>query len=98
MKIEKYHITEVEELPEHKDLLPGYFFYSKEYKCVKFLCPCGCGIEVYLPVMDFGPEKEQDRVWRFRIDPNGPTLSPSIQQTGHCQSHYHIDNGLVKWA
>lgn len=97
-RIERYVTVNVGDMPEHIDMKRGEFYYSAEWKCVKFHCPCGCGIEVYLPISTDQAEADAtQRCWFFKED-NGPYLSPSIQQTGHCGSHYHIEHGIVRWS
>ena len=63
---------------------------------VMFGCPCGCGHEVYICVTDCGGDR---RHWDLTVDDEmRPTLSPSLQLTGGCQSHFFIRNGKVEWA
>lgn len=94
-KIDKYALVELESFPDFNEQKLGDFLFSKEFQCVRFHCPCGCGIQVYLRVSDNPNKQKEDRVWRF--DASTCTLSPSIQQIGHCQSHYHIENAATRW-
>jgi len=79
--------------PDPSDLKPGDFWLMEEEDgsvvAVDFLCPCGCGAECYTPVVP----KDQPRnrqTWEYEP---GPTLTPSIQFTGGCRSHFNITNG-----
>ena len=66
-------------------------------RMVLYWCPCGCGAPHGHVVNQL--ECGQGPVWDFSMDAeNRPTLSPSIQVIGGCQSHYFIRNGKVEWA
>ena len=68
-----------------------------------YICPCGCGKEVDLPV----PSLESDREWRrvrcypsWKLDLDGKgivTVSPSINDL-HCGAHYFIEFNKVRWC
>lgn len=102
MKIDKYNLVEFTTyFDKFADQKPGDMFYSKDIECVRFHCPCGCGQQVYLRVV---PMSERDT--QKANDPEAPlwgfdyltvTLAPSIQQTGGCASHYHIQNSKTVW-
>lgn len=61
--------------------------------CVNFLCPCGCGSECYTPIAP----PQNNRRWDATLIDNKLTLSPSIQYTGGCKSHFNIEDNNVKW-
>lgn len=58
---------------------------------VDFLCPCGCGDSIYLPVCVGTKEKYK---WGFSP---GPHLTPSVRRLNACKSHFNVEaNGVVK--
>lgn len=65
--------------------------------CASYICPCGCGREVYLPLR---PKENGHPSWEYEIHlDNTVSFTPSILgKQGTCQSHYFIKNGLVQWA
>ena len=93
-KIDSYRLVELpDDLGDFNNQKVGEMLFSKEYECVRFHCPCGCGIQVYLPVT---LDVKKDHAWLFNKE--SVTISPSIQQNGHCLSHYHIQNGKTVWS
>ena len=64
-------------------------------QAVAFMCPCGCGIEICLPVDGSRVETK----WSLSIeDDNTPTITPSVAMRGGCISHYFITRGEVRWC
>lgn len=64
-----------------------------------FLCPCGCGKEVYLPCRAPGTPHGLGSEWELTLhDDNTVTLHPSILDRGTCQSHYWIKRNQVEWC
>lgn len=62
--------------------------------CVILKCPCKCGENIQLNLLDEGYPK-----WRITRDKrNRITIFPSIRRTWLCKSHFHIRNGRVYWA
>jgi Family of unknown function (DUF6527) len=59
-----------------------------------FACPCGCGDVIELTMIKtFSPR------WNISIEDNGVvTLTPSINRSVGCKSHFFITRGLVKWC
>lgn len=84
----RYSLVEVERFPDRIE--PGKLYWSKEFEISAHLCACGCGDVVYLPV---GPVD-----YSITLDPNGPTLRPSVGNWNVCNAHYLITNGAVQWA
>lgn len=63
-----------------------------------FSCPCEqkCG-NVNLPIE--WPGHNGEGPWQASFDIDGRlTLSPSIQMTSGCNSHFHIRDGKVEWC
>ena len=84
----RYRLVEVEELPE--TLEPGALYWSREYEISAHLCACGCGDVIYLPI---GPVD-----YSISLDPEGPTMRPSVGNWNVCNAHYWITDGEVSWA
>lgn len=101
-RIGTYTLVEIPDdmgpFPEQKS---GDLLYSKEYQSVRFHCPCGCGEQIYLrvcPMSERDTEKTNNPeapIWGF--EPSTITISPSIQNLFGCRSHFHVQNGGVKW-
>lgn len=53
-------------------------------------CACGCGEEVATPI-----EKDQQKL---AYDGEAISLSPSINWSYQCKSHYFIRENNVEWA
>jgi len=54
-----------------------------------FRCPCGCGLESWLPV-----NREGDTVhWKWDGNIEAPTLTPSILNFYSCQWHGYLTAG-----
>lgn len=81
-------------IPEKKDLESGKLYISEDYGATSHLCPCGCDLEVHVPIRPFWPDG-----WNY-INNNGViTLLPSIGNWQFpCRSHYYITNNEVIWA
>jgi hypothetical protein len=84
----RYKLVEVERFPEKIEAWNLY--WSKEFEMSAHLCACGCGDRIYLPV---GPVD-----YSITLDPNGPTLRPSVGNWNVCNAHYLITDGAVQWA
>lgn len=67
---------------------------------VHYLCPCGCGTEIFLPCYTPEEPRTTEPKWGLLLVPesNLVTLTPSIHDKGPCQSHYHIEQGRVRWC
>ena len=59
-----------------------------------FKCPCGCRTDIYLNLL-----KDSSPRWRFEINTKKEiSISPSINRTVGCRSHFFIQNSRVAWA
>lgn len=67
---------------------------------VHYLCPCGCGKEIFLPCHTPEEPRKTEPKWGLKLtgEQNLVTLHPSIQDNGPCRSHYHIRDGKVEWC
>lgn len=61
---------------------------------VGMTCPCGCGENVELLLL----EEARPR-WNLLVDAQGrPTLQPSVWRRDGCRSHYFVRSGKVIWV
>lgn len=73
-------------LPDQLD--KDTIYVEDETFAVHFICPCGCGDEIHLPIME----------GHWRLNRETVSLEPSILRTVGCKSHFFIRNGEVVWA
>lgn len=78
-----------------KDLKPGASVWLRDAvreqpAVLVFVCPCGCGATVRIPVKPFDPMG-----WTWDGNLERPTLSPSIQRTTGCRWHGWLRNGVL---
>lgn len=52
-------------------------------------CPCGCGAYIELPTVGDSPK------WSYTVANDKISITPSIQRTVGCMSHFTITNGNV---
>ena len=84
----RLHPVFVESIPE--TLKTGELYIAMEKAASMHLCPCGCGLEVALPIAPDG--------WVLKYDGIGITLRPSVgAPPEECASHYYIDANTVTW-
>ncbi|MBR09449.1 MAG: hypothetical protein CMP48_17410 [Rickettsiales bacterium] len=57
-----------------------------------FLCPCGCGDELRLNMME-----EEYPCWSLKIEGKLIDVFPSINRVRGCKSHFWIKKSKVKW-
>jgi hypothetical protein len=61
---------------------------------VGFRCPCGCGKNLELMLVD-----EAKPNWSISIDAKQrPTLRPSVHLTTGCKSHFWVKTGKIIWC
>jgi hypothetical protein len=58
--------------------------------CVALMCPCGCGDMIQCSTM----EGIRPR-WTVTVSGISPTITPSINRTAGCRSHFCITDGKV---
>jgi hypothetical protein len=62
--------------------------------CVGMRCPCGCGTNIELLVID-----EAKPRWDIEIDGRQrPTLTPSVWVQRGCRSHFFVRSGRIVWC
>lgn len=64
----------------------GIVYVDDEDKVATFKCPCGCGDVIALNLI---PNTKPS--WSV----SGNTITPSINRTARCKSHFSITNGKV---
>ena len=91
---ERFTLAVCDDLPEAFRARTIYAIgESGTYWQAAFLCPCGCGSLIQLPLTpDARPR------WLLSIADGNPTLKPSVWRTVGCKSHFFIRGGHVHWA
>jgi len=57
-------------------------------------CPCGCGDILQLSLLPEGRPR-----WRVHEDRRGiASLSPSVNRTVGCRSHFSLRDGRIEWC
>lgn len=58
-----------------------------------FNCPCGCGDLIQLNLLEGG-----ENIWRIASrNSKKISITPSINRTMGCKSHFTVTNGKVRW-
>lgn len=92
------------------DLLPGmsmktlhprafYIENTEAGPClVRFLCPCGCGSELDLP-LEGGPPRPGRDTWQLERHSGAyVSLTPSVHIQGACGAHFNLKNNEIEWC
>lgn len=70
-------------------------YYKKLLFGVKYMCPCGCGVEMWLRVNGYSI----GNIWDLTFEENDTiSLSPSVRHLYDCKSHYWIRKNKVIWC
>lgn len=91
----RYQTVLVAELP---DRLAARTIYavgdSGQYWLAAMRCPCECGDIIQLAMLHGQRPRWSlsDRNLRF------PTLTPSVDRTVRCRSHFFLRNGRISWC
>ena len=89
MKLRQVSPEFVDEMP--RELEPGKLYVCCQYRAVKHLCACGCGVQISTPL--------HPTAWTLTCDGVSVSLWPSIGNwSEQCQSHYWISNNRIHWA
>lgn len=99
MKTTEYRVETVPFGCVPKDLEASVIYIAienyVEYSA-SFLCPCGCGLNTYLPFEKNNNEGGSEARLLFWDQPFSVlSITPSIQVRGGCNSHYHITKNKV---
>lgn len=100
MTLETRHVTPGP--PRGADMEPRVLYLSGGEGCVvdwlnvKLLCPCGCGLAIWVGSDPEGPESHR---WSIERHEDGTvTVAPSIAVRGGCQAHFWIRRSRVEWC
>lgn len=91
----RYTVAVVDDLP---DELQGNKLYvvgeNGHYWLAALRCPCGCGDSIQLPMI----EGQRPR-WALKQESRRlPSLSPSVDRTVGCRSHFWLKQGTIRWC
>ena len=102
--IDRYALEVSGPFPENRVIAPGEMIlvvhcdldsdWMARRGTLLFICPCGCGEEISLPVH---AAKHGDHLWQF--DREAVALHPSVRWRGGCRAHFWIRaGGQVEWC
>lgn len=77
--------------------IAGAFSIASDDGGLFYVCPCGCGIDGYLPFRERTENPERPS-WEWDGDRQKPTLSPSIRRTAGCLWHGFLEAGIWRSA
>lgn len=91
----RYTVVVVDDLP---DSLQAHKLYavgeSGQYWLAALRCPCGCGDTIQLPMI-----AGQRPKWTMtQRGARRPSLSPSVDRTIGCRSHFWLKHGVIHWC
>lgn len=81
----QYNFIDVFEFPETTE--PGNVYVCKPEAAAQLICPCGCG-----DIVKFSLLTTYKPCWKI----NGNSISPSINRTVGCRTHFTINNGIAR--
>lgn len=89
-----YKVNFVDDLPDEIKNKTIYIVGTKENPwLINLQCPCGCQELIQLNLL-----KEASPCWFYRINRKGKIdISPSIQRTVNCKSHFYVRNNKIVW-
>lgn len=91
----RYAVIVVEELPDKVEDRKLYAVgESGQYWLAALRCPCGCGEVIQLPMM----EGQRPRWTLIEQGKRLPSLSPSVDRTIGCRSHFWLRRGNIHWC
>jgi hypothetical protein len=72
----------------------GAYTFSEDNRELFYICPCGCGEHLSLPVK-IGPWVQgASPCWGWDGNRDAPTLTPSIRRLNGCRYHGHLQAGV----
>lgn len=90
----KYTVRSVDDIPDYPAPRIIYTIGSIEDSWLLFFrCPCRCGKDIYLNLL----EDDSPR-WSFRITDRRISIAPSVHGLKGCKSHFWIKKGRVIWC
>ena len=86
----------VDDLPDNHSIMKNTIYIVGEngYQWqAAFKCPCGCGDLIQLSLLE-----DHTPSWKIIINKKGTiTISPSIERTIGCRSHFNLKKGRIIW-
>ena len=82
--------------------LPGEYrwlsdTHGEAHAALQFMCPCGCGSLGSIRVTRDQAYSGEDHLWIWNLNPERPTLAPSIRRTAGCGFHGLLTGGDWKF-
>ena len=89
MRLQRITPKFVDQIP--RELAPGKLYVCCQYRAVKHLCACGCGVAINTPL--------HPTAWILTCDGVSVSLCPSVGNSAEkCRSHYWIVNNKIQWG
>ncbi|MDN3582099.1 DUF6527 family protein [Mucilaginibacter flavus] len=93
-KEELYNYQYVDDVPDQLRSGTVYLVGNAGYYWqTVMLCPCGCSKVLYMNLMD-----DYNPYWKYKIVGKTISLSPSIDRTVGCRSHFFLTYGKIVWC
>jgi hypothetical protein len=100
MSKQEYHPVKIDykDSPENKDMKSDVIYIVSlpdEGQGIRFLCPCGCKLPIWIPLGEMnneGGSGPRELIWH---DEKTISISPSIQVKGGCNYHFFIQKNKV---
>lgn len=97
MKRLEYNKVTIYDKTFKSTLTPGELMLGQDKDIIQFLCPCGCGKEIYLTSKEWCDVRGKN--WSILEKDGKVTLWPSVNATGfECKSHFWIKDNKVVWV
>ncbi|MEZ0188662.1 DUF6527 family protein [Ralstonia solanacearum] len=91
----RYTIVFVDDLPSALQARRLYAVgEGGQYWLAALRCPCGCGDVIQLPMID----GQRPRWALMHKGTRLPSLSPSVDRTAGCRSHFWLEQGVIRWC
>lgn len=93
-KREIYRFEFIDDVPDSPKEKVLYFIGEDDYYWqFIMLCPCGCNSLLHMNLIeDYYPS------WSYKVDDNLISVTPSVDRTVGCKSHFFIKSGKLIWA
>lgn len=91
----RYTVVVVDDVPDKVEIQKLYAVGEEgQYWLAAFRCPCGCDDVIQLPML----EGQRPRWTLKEKDMRFPDLSPSVDRTVGCHSHFWLRKGKIHWC
>lgn len=89
-----YRVVIVEEAPDDIKSCRLYAVGGEIPWLAVMGCPCGCGAEIHLSLLDTDSPH-----WTLKWNrTKKPSLYPSVWRTKDCKSHFFLKEGFIRWC